>query len=1011
MLASTRDLFAQFSERSRLFIVVLLFCLGGILLSLWLGGLTATALFTVPALYSILQVTKGVWTPEGGGKSKLGLASLGVALAAAVLSPKWKPLLDSLLAPLYEEYPALRDLIPAEAPSVVALVFLLAVIFVVNYLSRDQTAMKEHPTPLEKEFPGREYKHALRLFKKALENDLNSLDMDTNWNAAAFVPLDAEVEVQSGSKRLKKITDLLSAIRSDRRSSVFLVLGDPGSGKSVALRKLCRDLLGEVEATGKVPLYVNLKEWEPRETWTAATPPTGEQVYDFVLGNLKARTDIFSNAFLDTYFKRMFDAGRLFIVLDSFDEIPAVLDVGENSWLIDRLSDVLFKFLNGAHESRGILASRIFRRPTRKFDARTTLEIRPFTESKIVQTLKNYATYNESFLDLLFNRRPEFVPVARNPFAVALISDYAKENGNTLPASQAELYSSYIMRRLGACRERMAESGLTDEGVVGCATDIADVMFTTEHLGLEAPVRELKERLPGAPVEEVVELLLFARLARLGGGHKRRFSFAHRRFNEYFVVQRLKQQPDRVPADSIPTDSRWRDALVLYCEVAEEARATAIAEFCWSEVVKMADKSLDMRDPQYLRSLHCLRFLKEAFRARAHCIGSFRDELAALIRRQLGRGSNLLVQKFAVEAVGLLRPEEMDSALLSALDVNNPWIDETALKSCHYLPRLSDELNRGLIRFLDGISIAHFLGRRRELMFSLKLSNVFSDLRRFCLWRLVDTYCLLLCVFVLGVLSPLLPLVAVFLFLLLKLALASFIDAGRRRRSFAMLDRSLASFALLYCMLPLMLRFVGVLRPQPVDEDPLLRVNFVGTAGGRALLAAGILLSVPWYEIRFHGHRLLSALRKLRPVDLLKFLGFLLLLAGGIGLTFLIEKYVRLPNFEVPRIVWTILGCLVFGTMAVALLRNIFIHFREHWRDRRRLAGLDPNAVMTRRQVADHFFKFKTDLWRLKYVRFLRNVRVAADSKWPDGKIPREGNDEASTLLAKLEEGWLGLDR
>ena len=85
------------------------------------------------------------------------------------------------------------------------------------------------------------------------------------------------------------------------------------------------------------------------------------------------------NYFLDTYFKRMFKHGRLFIVLDSFDEIPAVLDTLEGSELIDQLSDVIYRFLAGVHQSRGILSSRIFRQPTDKFQTKTKLEIRPFT--------------------------------------------------------------------------------------------------------------------------------------------------------------------------------------------------------------------------------------------------------------------------------------------------------------------------------------------------------------------------------------------------------------------------------------------------------------------------------------------------------------------------------------------------------------------------------------------------------------------------------------------------------
>ena len=64
--------------------------------------------------------------------------------------------------------------------------------------------------------------------------------------------------------------DLFAGIGAYPRTRLFLVIGDPGSGKSVALRKLCHDLLDRAEGKGfvnrfrrqgRIPIYVNLREF------------------------------------------------------------------------------------------------------------------------------------------------------------------------------------------------------------------------------------------------------------------------------------------------------------------------------------------------------------------------------------------------------------------------------------------------------------------------------------------------------------------------------------------------------------------------------------------------------------------------------------------------------------------------------------------------------------------------------------------------------------------------------
>jgi hypothetical protein len=981
-----RDFFAEFS-RLKLFFLIFIASLIAFLLAMKIGGFAATAFLLVPTLLSILQITKGVWTPEGGGKSTIGLASLGVALLAVSSNHTWRPFIDSLLEPLFSKYPSLKDQLPADAPSIVSLLFLAGVILIVNFSARDKTAMKEHPTPVEKEFPEREYKALLKAFCRILRNNLDQIDHETNWSAEIFTPLDAEVEIQSGNRRIKKVADLLSAIKSDRTSRVFLVLGDPGSGKSVSLRKLCRDLLDEVESTGRVPIYVNLREWERKEPWTKTDPPSVEELYEFVLKNLNERGDVFTADFLTKYYKKMFENGRLFIVLDSFDEIPAVLDVDENSWLINKLSEVIHTFLSGAHESRGILASRIFRRPTAAFNAKTVLVIRPLTEMKIVEMLRKSLFYDESLIKLLFNERQEFIPIARNPFTAALISSYAKEHQNSLPHTQSELYSSYIQHRLRSCEEKLREKNLTADAIIASAVDIAHVMLTNKTLGLEASLQQLRESLPNQPISDVVDILRYARLARLGSGDAPRFSFAHRRFNEYFVVKRIKDHPDQAPISDIPTDSRWRDALVLFAEVADDHRSEEIAVFCWHEINQLSIPDLEMGDPRYLRAVHCLRFLKDAFRARLTAIRSFRGELADLIRNEMISGDNLISKKIALEAIALLRPEDMTSILATALANQSRWVNEIALKSCHYLPEASSEVKGELRFFVDRINFIQFVKRRRELILSLALSNIFSEVKWHCYWRLINTYACFAALLVWAIDSPALG-ITIFVSLGISLWLQSKLEGPTHG-----LGSSISSFLLAplvsFIFLPIMLN--RSIRTELV-WDTLHTVT--------AALTVLFLLAVPWYR----GFYYLPLFMKLRIGDRLRFVG---LLVASLLMPLLGYQMVGTSMEAILELVMKVIGVIGLAWLGFMLFRYVIRLLNDY----KRWRSLSHARLSTREGIATEMSKMRTARGRMTIARVLDLSVQQPTGVWPDGTLPNFDDDRASTLLAQLEEKWLGLDR
>ena len=903
-----------------------------------------------------------------------------------------------------------------------------------------------------------------------LQNHLTQLDRETAWSTHHFEPLDALVEVKKHGRRHRSIRKLLSAIRADRLSRTFLVLGDPGSGKSVALRKLARDLIAEIPLTGKVPVYLNLKEWDPETPWTADRPPTDRQFYTFLRTSIIRSGDVYVERFLNrdaggmSMFDYLLQHGRIFFVFDSFDEIPQVLNEDTNAaWLIDQLSDVIHNFLCGGFETRGVLASRLFRKPSAAFDTHTLLELRPFSDSQIQGCLSRASSYDDAILKHLFSLRADLIPALRNPFTAGLLARYSDLYPDTLPSTQVHLYDVYLHSRLTdsaeeiqrACRRRT--SVLTHDEIITCATVMAVVL--ADSFGLEAPMEEfivaIGERFPQTQpdIETVARILFHARIARIGqDSPERRFSFAHRRFTEYFVAKYLNDTREDLQLESIPGDAPRREALSLYCGIADDSTASSIAVYCWNELQFLGSSDATVSDPRYLRSIHCLRFLSSAFRARFSALEAFRDNLGELIATTVAKARNILSVKLIVEATGVVSEKYIDKTVTASLDLRNFWISETALRACRHLPEPSSRLIRSLTVYLTAFSPVELLQRRAEMLFSLSLSDGFSKLKRIYLLRLGDTFALIGGTAVALFADPAAALLTVIL-LLISLALSRLTELGGHSRSkeaipehsigtvhrvvlskrwqYATLIRFYCGFRgrgrrvlgfwdlfgryrdartsdpnwfLVCCRLlyvcwgiPVLLLTGSTLTDYVWDAPPF--------SVGLAWLA--VLLLAPYYYFWL----LFPWLRR-HAIEISIFYALPMVAAWlvmAVGVSFLMRFT---ENFHS---LFTTLIIIVQAVAAVVFVSTVATQtvagLRMRRRDRRRLRGLRMNRVWSRGSIADRFSELETSRGRALFVRLLEEHNIRPEGSWPQGDPPNLDNDLASVHLAQLEEGWLGFRR
>jgi predicted NACHT family NTPase len=141
--------------------------------------------------------------------------------------------------------------------------------------------------------------------------------------------------------------------------------GEPGAGKSVALRYVTRVLALRAAKSkalkSSIPIYINLKELNRDEGQSIDR----NLIESYVLKTLMRANDRNVEEFLDQEFRLGIEEGRWLFLFDSFDEIPEVLSSTEFDEIIKHYTNALSDFFSGFNQCRGVIASRHFRAPGR----------------------------------------------------------------------------------------------------------------------------------------------------------------------------------------------------------------------------------------------------------------------------------------------------------------------------------------------------------------------------------------------------------------------------------------------------------------------------------------------------------------------------------------------------------------------------------------------------------------------------------------------------------------------
>lgn len=445
-------------------------------------------------------------------------------------------------------------------------------------------------------------------FCAVLEADLINIAKAESWNDQYFTDLEAEVETEGGyyisslhrlfgrvSTGLRKEKSLIKAISSSSERAIQLT-GEPGSGKSVALRHLASQLAVRAKTSkakdALVPLYINLREIEV----SANLSITADTIRDFILDNIR-RGDSDTTAYVRENWADYRERGIWFFLFDSFDEIPAVLHAEKGSPVTKEYAEAIRKFLEGMGECRGILASREFKGPEslpwKKF------RILRLTSSKQRELVANAFLSQAQEREVLHHLATSKSTLANTPLFLTLLCRYVK-GAKTAPKNDYELLSLQIdglAQRDPAYLRRTY--GLDPAELLKGAQRIARLFAEESSLGLAPTIDQVeavlnKAEVPGGDIQRFVAAMVDAKIARADVANAalgdRRFAFAHRRYQEALFVRHLVAHPGYLSGYDLLTEPRWREYAVTLLQTQPDEALIEMFEAAVQILVEATDR-------------------------------------------------------------------------------------------------------------------------------------------------------------------------------------------------------------------------------------------------------------------------------------------------------------------------------------------------------------------------------------------------------------------------------------
>ncbi|MCY0987928.1 NACHT domain-containing protein [Nannocystis sp. ILAH1] len=564
--------------------------------------------------------------------------------------------------------------------------------------------------------------------------------------ACHYTELEAEVEAEGDyvarkwsvrdrvpGNQLRVEPSLTAAIERSRERFILLE-GDPGSGKTVSLRKVEKNFATQIRQDPHcplpLPLYVNLKYISPGDGQAL------DKLRTCILRALHSDPAVASARFSDGC-----RHGGWLLLLDSFDEIPDVLSAIEADSAVQSYVSAIQDFctdinLVAATNCRVLVASRSYRGP--RVVNWSRFHLRPLTEDRRRVFLANCGLDTEQVRRLsedLVTAPPGW---AHNPLTLSMLCELSKA-GEPFPPNVYTLFDKYLNLRFNrdAGRVREIYGGGVDE-LRRSAEEIAFVMWAEPSLGQVPSNRAVSAALlkfdrPAVNVDRVLETIQQLELAlsedQADGAHTH---FRHRRLQEYFATRVIVREPELLSPDLLLFDGRWREACVVLLQHSPVERLTGVLAAaerfvlaCHAEMGFAAEdfavaspiEEARERTTGFLKSAppprplvwpknlyHVMDLLQCGYACRRDLPQTLQQSATSLLV-QAYRAGIRMDKVYVLELAGVLPPGHLEGLALTALDGDSELLHDVAFKQLPRVSRPSIEVLNRIERLLYRMTV------------------------------------------------------------------------------------------------------------------------------------------------------------------------------------------------------------------------------------------------------------------------------------------------------------------